>query len=283
MGNRYVPIMQTQFIDVDKSLDQLAVSGGSEGSGRATLSDVVYERLFACISSGQYGRESKLPSEMELARSFDVSRPVVRDALKRLRDGGIIYSRQGAGSFVLGQGDDRLTDARLFLDRKSVDDRDDRGGAVFRPAETIADIQRCFEFRETIEMQTATLAARRRNAAIIDELDNILRRLEQATEGNVHREDIDFEFHLTIARASNNQYFSTVLAGLREQVAVGMHLHGMALLRPDGRLEESTEEHGRILDAIRTGDADAAGQLMAAHIRNSRDRLFGGSLMDLRL
>ena len=245
-----------------------SVSPGHRGT---TLVDKVYEQLFGWISTGQYARQSKLPSENELARSFDVSRPVIRDALKRLRDDGVIYSRQGAGSFVLGP------------------DTDDHAGdgvdaaPLFTPAQTIADIQRCFEFRETIEGRTAALAAMRRNDAILDELAAILERLERATADHVHRDDIDLEFHLTIAKAANNRYFSSVLNALRNQITVGMKLHGMALLTPSGRLEQSTDEHGEILEAIRAGDPERASAAMQAHVRNSRDRLFGGGLIDLRL
>lgn len=257
--------MQASLLSGERSLLDQPEGGDAAVRGRSTtLADVVYERLFECISSGQYAKEAKLPSENELARTFEVSRPVIRDALKRLRDVGMIYSRQGAGSFVVGLSEER-------------------NSSVFRPAETIADIQRCFEFREAIESVTASLAARRRNAAIIAQLEEIVRRLQRVTAGNMHREDIDFEFHLTIAKAANNQYFSAVLAELREQVAVGMHLHGMALMRPNARLEESTDEHVGILEAIRAGDAVKAGELMRAHIRNSRDRLFGGGLLDLSL
>lgn len=233
----------------------------------ATLADKVYEQLFGWISNGQYARQSKLPSENELARSFEVSRPVIRDALKRLRDDGVIYSRQGAGSFVLRHEPEEAVEA----------------GPMFSPAQTIADIQRCFEFRETIESKTAALAAQRRNAAIVDELQAVLARLERATADNVHRDDIDFEFHLLIAKAANNQYFSSVLFALRDQIAVGMKLHGMALLKPNERLEQSTEEHAAIFEAIRAGDPEAASEAMRTHVRSSRDRLFGGGLIDLRL
>lgn len=235
-----------------------------DAGGRAsTLADSVYAQLFEHISHGRYAPDSKLPSEHELAKSFDVSRPVVRDALRRLRSEGVIYSRQGAGSFVLGQVDERAL--------------------TFRPAESIADIQRCYEFRDTVETKAAWLAAQRRNDQIVEQLEAIVRRLEKATAGNTHREDIDFEFHLAIARASNNQYFPTVLSALRDQIAVGMRLHGMALLGPTGRLDQSTEEHAAIVDAIRRGDAEAASAGMHQHITNSRDRLFGGGLIDLRL
>ena len=241
------------------------------GHRATTLADKVYEQLFGWISNGQYARQSKLPSENELAKSFDVSRPVVRDALKRLRDDGVIYSRQGAGSFVLGPEIEGGTEDNIDT------------APLFTPAQTIADIQRCFEFRETIEGRTAALAAMRRNDAILDELAAILKRLEHATADHVHRDDIDLEFHLAIAKAANNQYFSSVLFALRNQITVGMKLHGMALLTPSGRLEQSTDEHGEILEAIRAGDPERASAAMQTHVRNSRDRLFGGGLIDLRL
>jgi len=256
--------------------DQTSFTSGdprANGQRGTTLADRVYEQLFGFISSGQYARESKLPSEHELAKSFDVSRPVVRDALKRLRDDGVIYSRQGAGSFVLGQ-----TQAGSKQQEEEAPT-----SPLFSPAQTIADIQRCFEFRETIEGKTAALAAERRNDSIVEQLAAILKSLERATEDHVHREDIDFEFHLTIAKAANNSYFTAALAALRDQIAIGMKLHGMALLAPTGRLGESTEEHARILAAIVAGDGGTAGEEMRAHVRNSRDRLFGGGLIDLRL
>ncbi|WP_347304558.1 FadR/GntR family transcriptional regulator (plasmid) [Croceibacterium sp. TMG7-5b_MA50] len=246
-------------------------TGGFEIDQRATLADKVYEQLFSWISNGQYARQTKLPSEHELARSFEVSRPVIRDALKRLRDDGVIYSRQGAGSFVRGPEVVEATGGTADI------------APLFTPAQTIADIQRCFEFRETIEGETAALAAMRRSDALLEELAAILRRLEHATTDKVHRDDIDLEFHLTIARAANNQYFVSALLALRDQISVGMKLHGMALLKPSGRLEQSTIEHAEILSGIRDQDPPRAREAMRSHIRHSRDRLFGGGLIDLRL
>ena len=92
-------------------------------------------------SNGDYPANQKLPSEKTLADEFGVSRPILRDALERLRDQGLIHSRQGAGSFV----------------------REIRSVPLgFARVETIADIQRCYEFRICIETMSARLAATRR-------------------------------------------------------------------------------------------------------------------------
>src|SRR4051794_677016 len=67
---------------------------------RTRLSDQAYGRLFHKIVTGEFKEGDVLPSENDLCRSFQVSRPVVREALRRLRQDGLIASRRGSGSFV---------------------------------------------------------------------------------------------------------------------------------------------------------------------------------------
>src|SRR5690606_35152563 len=73
-----------------------------QGSGgtRMLLADRVYHIMHSRIANGAYAADHRLPSENELATELDVSRPVLRAALERLRGEGLIVSRQGAGSFV---------------------------------------------------------------------------------------------------------------------------------------------------------------------------------------
>ena len=113
--------------------------------GPTPLVQRVYQGLLAQISAGDYQPEQRLPGEHELAEQFLVSRPVVRDALSRLRDEGLIYSRRGAGSFVKA----RPGESRALVG--------------YAPVETIADIQRCYEFRLSIEPDHAYYAALRWN------------------------------------------------------------------------------------------------------------------------
>ena len=72
----------------------------SEKTARKSLGEIVFDRMERAIKSGAYSPDERLPTELDLAAEFEVSRPVIRDALKRLRERGLIYSRQGAGSFV---------------------------------------------------------------------------------------------------------------------------------------------------------------------------------------
>lgn len=225
------------------------------------LADVVHDRIRRAIVDGQYPDGARLPGENDLARQFEVSRPVVRAALKRLRDEGLVISRQGSGSYVAAPGEQKML--------------------AFQPVETIADLQRCYEFRLTIEPAAAALAATRRSEAQLAEIARFLALLRDATERRSHREDADFSFHLTITAASNNQYFETSMRALRDHIAVGMKFHGLSLQTVRGGLDHVLDEHTAIFDAIRTGQAEAARVAMLNHVTGSRDRLFEGRLLDL--
>lgn len=230
---------------------------------RTTLADKVYHLLFTRISNGEYEVNQKLPPENALSQEFGVSRPILRTAMEKLRDEGLIYSRQGAGSYV-----------RLPVNAP----------VGFARVETLADIQRCYEFRLTLEADAARLAAARRNQAALDEIDRALQLLRDATGSLQHREDADFAFHLAITKASNNQYYEATMRALREHINVGMKLHGQSLMTDGAKgLEDVLHEHSNIRQAIADQQGDTASDLMRAHLEHSRDRLFGGGLIDLQM
>ncbi|KRA55927.1 GntR family transcriptional regulator [Devosia sp. Root635] len=239
---------------------------GRQGSGgaRMLLADRVYHVMHSRIANGSYAADQRLPSENELATELSVSRPVLRAALERLRSEGLIYSRQGAGSFV------RPGDAQH--------------GLGYSPVETIADIQRCYEFRLTIEPDAAYYAAQRRNQEMLDELSQVLTLLSDATSQHSHREDADYAFHMAITAAANNHYYEASMKALREHIHVGMRLHGRSLMNDrDTGLEHVFKEHAGIYEAIRDRDAEAARSRMRQHIESSRNRLFEDRLFDLSL
>jgi GntR family transcriptional regulator, transcriptional repressor for pyruvate dehydrogenase complex len=225
------------------------------------LADVVHDRIRRAIFDGQYADGARLPGENDLARQFEVSRPVIRAALKRLRSEGLVISRQGSGSYVAAPGEPKTL--------------------AFQPVETIADLQRCYEFRLTIEPAAAAMAATRRSDAQLAEIAKFLGFLRDATERRSHREDADFGFHLTITSAANNQYFETSMRALKDHIAVGMKFHGLSLQAVRGGLDHVLDEHTAIFDAIRTGQAESARERMLRHVTGSRDRLFEGRLLDL--
>ncbi|MDC7785035.1 FCD domain-containing protein [Rhodoplanes sp. TEM] len=225
-------------------------------NGRPALADHVYELLFNRIAGGELAQNTRLPGEHQLAEKYGVSRPVVREALRRLREEGLIESRQGAGSWVTG-----------VVRAQKV--------PAFTPIASIADIRRCYEFRIAVERETAFLAAQRITEKTLADIAQALALMDIATRQHVHREDADFAFHHAIAVASDNHYLSSSLLGLRQHIDVVMKLHGKSVLGSTPSLEHVFAEHRGIFEAIRAGDAAAAGRLMEEHLAGSRDRLFG--------
>src|SRR3954470_18434091 len=254
----------------DNSADIVNVNGwiANDDNGRPGLTPLVqrvYQGLLVQISAGDYEPEQRLPGEHELAEQFLVSRPVVRDALSRLRGEGLIYSRRGAGSFVKA----RPGESRALVG--------------YAPVETIADIQRCYEFRLSIEPDHAYYAALRWNKRALDAIASALDLMQAATRAHHHREDADFAFHCAIAEATNNHYYLSSLQALKDHIAVGMKFHGTSLLGPQGGLAGVLDEHRGIFEAIRNRDADKARMAMRRHLEGSRDRVFEGKMLDLAL
>lgn len=246
----------------DQSGSQKQDAEQRERAKPAPLADRVYDQISVRIASGEFKPNTKLPSEHDLAAMFGVSRPILRDALERLRSEGVIASRQGAGSYVRDRNTSTL---------------------AFSPVETIADIQRCYEFRLTIEPVAAYVAALRHDQDALRKMQNALDLLQDATRNQRHREDADFSFHLAISEAANNHYFSSTMQALREHIYVGMHMHGLSLLGAKPKLQKVLDEHRGIYQAIVDGRAEDAGQAMRKHLEGSRDRLFEGRTLDLRI
>lgn len=231
--------------------------GLETGTARKGLADVVFERMLRAIKSGAYKPDERLPTEHDLAAEFEVSRPVIREALKRLRDQSLIYSRRGAGSFVRSMGL--------------------RNPLGFGQLENVADLLNCYEFRLTLEPAAAAAAATRHDAENLKAIRQALELLRDATNRQSHREDADFQFHLAIARAAQNNYFSTAMEALKDHIAVGMKFHGASIKREASGLSRVFGEHEAIATAIASRDENEARRLMLEHLKGSRERLFQSS------
>ncbi|HQS48181.1 MAG TPA: FadR/GntR family transcriptional regulator [Xanthobacteraceae bacterium] len=221
------------------------------------LSDQIYDRIFELIVSGEFPEKSKLPTEVELSDRLNVSRTIVREALARLRDDGIVVSRQGAGTFVQRQ------PSKAILG--------------FAPVGSIADVQRCFEFRVALEGEAAHVAATRRDADRIAEIARALEVLEEIVKTGSLGAAADYDFHLAVARATGNQFFASAMELLRPHIDFGMNLaRSLSLQKPKSRVRQVQDEHKLVYEAIVKGDASGARDAMRAHIENARRRMFEG-------
>ena len=113
-------------------------------------------------------------------------------------------------------------------------------------------------------------------------MQNALDLLQDATRNKRHREDADFSFHVAVAEAANNHYFSSTMLALREHIYVGMHMHGLSLMGAQPKLQHVLDEHRSIFAAVKKSDSAEAESRMRRHLEGSRDRLFEGRLLDLK-
>lgn len=208
------------------------------------------------IRAGHLGAGDKLPTEAAIMTEFGVSRTVVREAISKLQAAGLVETRHGIGTFVVGLGE----------------------AAPFRIAPeqlaTLRDVIALLELRIGVETEACALAAQRRTDEDLARMRAALAAFSRAIEGGRDAVGPDFQFHLEIARATQNAHFAQLMS------ALGATVIPRARLEPDARLDAEriaflrrvNLEHQAILDAIDSGDAEAARAAMRMHLANSRER-----------
>ncbi|AEE68676.1 GntR family transcriptional regulator [Bordetella pertussis] len=225
-----------------------------ERGQRVRLADQLYGQIFDQIASGRLNVGDKLPSEHEICEKFGVSRPVVREALLRLRADGLVTAHQGLGTFVSHQPAPRL---KTFSDVQNV-------GAYLRAQEV----------RVALEGDAARLAALRRTDEQLHKIGEAHAAFVEELEHGRVSPEADLAFHASIAEASGNDFYLGVLETIHESISGFMRLT-LSLTRTGSRqrAQRVADEHAAILGAIREQDAERARIAMQFHLGQARHRL----------
>jgi GntR family transcriptional regulator, transcriptional repressor for pyruvate dehydrogenase complex len=214
------------------------------------------ENLGTDIRSGRYKPTERLPTEQELMARFDVSRTVVREAVASLKAEGLVVTRQGSGAFVA-----QNPSGRPF--RIVSDD-----------LKSIAEVLNVLQLRLAVEVEVAGTAAITRDQAMLDEIGRCLDQIDAAVQAGDAAIEADYEFHVSIARATGNPYFERFMRFLgtvlipRQTVRAGIE-------DPRARrdyLDQVQAEHRAIYHAIRDSDPDAARRAVRTHLEAGRER-----------
>jgi DNA-binding FadR family transcriptional regulator len=219
------------------------------------MSDQVAQQLLKQIEVGSFRDTGKLPTEAALAQEFGVSRTVIREAISRLKNEGVVEPRQGSGVFISQHAG--IRPLRIDYD-EAVDAKS---------------LPQLLAVRRAIEAEVAAEAARCRTDADMDAIDTALRRIDEAVAAGRDGVAEDIAFHRAIAIVTGNPYFLKTLEFLTQYLEAGMKVTRGNEASRDDFSWQVRDEHAAIVAAIRAGDPMAARNAACTHMYNAARRL----------
>lgn len=225
--------------------------------------DLLVEQMEERLHSGHYEVGDKLSSEGDLAVELGVSRPLVREMLARLRERGYIETLNGRGSFVRPRESASILD--LLLTHVSVETQ----GAY-----SADDL---YAVRKMVECEAASMAATDATIQDLSSLEDLVLKMAEAEDDPESYTVADANFHLGVARATQNALFPALLSPLIDVVVRGIY-DSVSTFREGMR--GGNHGHKAILSALQARDPSSARQAMLEHLGYSRTTFPEGSLLD---
>jgi GntR family transcriptional repressor for pyruvate dehydrogenase complex len=223
---------------------------------KRTLYEDVASRMEQYILKNADRFGQRLPSEQALATNFGVSRPVIREALKILKERRLVESHNGDGSFIHKPDAQNLIDViRRMIHMDSID------------------YVHVFNMRLLLEPYACRLAAESRvGAERIAEMAETIERME-ASERNVDdRIHYDLAFHAIVAQCSGNPLLAAFVQSMTGLLTPIMR---DALKPPEGH-RSGLDYHRRLMELIVAGDGDTAERVMRDHLTEATQNYLKG-------
>ncbi|MCP1157250.1 FadR family transcriptional regulator [Bacillus infantis] len=208
------------------------------------------------IKSGELKPGDKLASVQQLAENFQVGRSAVREALSALRAMGLVEMHQGEGTYI----------------------REFESNMLTLPVYTAmlmkkADVKNLLEVRRILEVGAVSAAAERRTVEQLAEIESALEQMKKASDEELG-EEADFQFHMAIAKASQNDLLISLMNNVSEMMVTTMReTRRIWLYSTEKALGRLTLEHQSIYESIRDQDGPRAKQLMLDHLHSVEEVL----------
>ena len=212
---------------------------------RSTLSQQVLEHIISMLMNGQLNPGDKLPSELTLMNDFDVSRPVLREALSSLETLEMITRRPRGGTYINEKVGSSPFKAMLAL--------------------SINNFPAVIEARMTLELGLVTLAAEKITEDHLDQLKKTIVSIDESIDNNYGK--YDKQFHSIIAHSANNP----VVEGMINSLLMA-HEKTDSLI-PFREPEITIEHHTAIYEALKNRDPVQSFQEMYKHLSYVREKI----------
>lgn len=220
------------------------------------LTDRVKSGLVRLIADDNLRPGDKLPPSDRLCERFSVSRTVVREAIASLKAEGRLRSLRGSGVYV------------------SEPPQPAVGSMLMEAPQDIGEVLDFMEFRMSVEIEAAGLAAERRTETNLLRMEQAMSQFARHLEDNTLATDADRSFHRAIADATNNMRFRLFVDEMGERLIPRRALRASFTDEKDKSefLDNIQSEHRRIFDAISERRADDARAAMRQHLEGGRRR-----------
>lgn len=220
---------------------------------RRTLKSQIADKLASMISSKMINEGDYLPSERDLAKTYDVSRETIRGALQILTEHGFIDVSQGYRTRVVDGAAKRIESGALFSELQDFD------------AMTVA------ETRKVVEIAIFRSAAINIGDKGLEKLASMLELQESVLEDPVAFQISDKEFHTLIYNSARNPLLAKIAADV---YSYALEFRTYAL-QEELSTVRSLREHHQIFRALSNHDPDAAERAITAHV----DSIFKSTLL----
>jgi GntR family transcriptional regulator, transcriptional repressor for pyruvate dehydrogenase complex len=215
------------------------------------LYEQIVQQIEESILKGTLKTGDQLPAERDLAQRFGVSRTAVREAVKALREKGLVEAYSGRGTFI--------TDGTSQAVRQSLD----LMVKIGQPEGS----QYLAELRAILEPEIAALAAARAQEPDLATMREAVAVMDRAGRDPDAYIEADLDFHLALAEAAANplilSLIDSIVGLLREQ--------RMKIFKVEGGPERGQFHHKRILEAMEQRDPEKARDAMRAHLDQVRE------------
>lgn len=238
--------MRGAYAEGGKSMQERSLSG-VEPLKKAGLTEILVSRILGLVTTGNLKPGDHLPSERNLAESFRVSRPTVREAVRALAVLGVLEIRHGGG-IVVSQlsATDLLKPLTFFLTLRSTE------------------VDKLYDARQLIEGDIAARASANAGADDIAALEALIDAQEAAIEKPEQYREVDTAFHSCLAELADNEFLARTAQSLN---ILGLEFRKVASETPSV-IKGSIRDHKAIVAALKARDGQAARAAMAAHMQN---------------
>ena len=215
------------------------------------LYEQIVQQVEESVQKGVLKQGDKLPPERDLAQQFGVSRTAVREAVKALREKGLVEAFPGRGTFIM---DSSPYTFRLSLDRMMKTSQGE--GLTYLT-----------EVREIMEPEIAAMAAARPDNDALATMRESVAIMDQAKKDPEAFIEADLDFHLALAEAAANP----IILSLIDSIVGLLREQRMGVFQVEGGPERGQYHHKKIMEAVEHRDSAGAREAMKAHLRQVRE------------